>query len=246
MLKGTFSEVFLLKDNFTGDLVVGKVEDIEVGRLEANTLKKLVGVPGVVQFIGLMEHEDNSIILMHPILSNTKHYRPKSIEELKSYYDQLLITLDRIHNLGITHGDIKPSNVLYEESTKTVYIIDFDLSFTGSMIHEYGTKGYRAPEILNSEICTNKIDMWSLGAMFTNDIFKDDLNEIELIEIAYLLVSKDPLLIEFINEHKSELLTVEALDLISKLLVTDPNIRQSASQALLNIFFYKKTFGIRR
>jgi len=72
-------------------------------------------------------------------------------------------------------------------------------------------------------------------------IFKNEFNEVELIEIAHLLQYKETVsLQELFKELQSELLSVEVLDLILKLLVTDPNVRQSASQALTNLFFMKK------
>jgi len=54
-----------------------------------------------------MEHNDNAVLLMQPILSSTKHYRPRLIDEIQHYYCQLLQILERIHKIGITHGDIK-------------------------------------------------------------------------------------------------------------------------------------------
>jgi len=76
-------------------------------------------------------------------------------------------------------------------------------------------------------------------------IFKNEFNEVELIEIAHLLQYKETVsLQELFKELQSELLSVEVLDLILKLLVTDPNVRQSASQALTNLFFYEKAIRI--
>lgn len=83
---------------------------------------------------------------------------------------QLASALCYMHEQQIVHRDLKLENIMYDESTMKVKIIDFGLSgFLGGknfLMKFCGTEGYIAPEIHRQQPYDGRVDMWSLGIMF--------------------------------------------------------------------------------
>jgi Tol biopolymer transport system component len=75
--------------------------------------------------------------------------------------------LGAIHNAGLVHGDIKPSNVVVEESGRVV-VMDFgagtDLT-RGSRFVRAGTPRYMAPEVMAGAPARPESDLFSLGML---------------------------------------------------------------------------------
>mmetsp|Transcript_12231 Transcript_12231/g.22624 ORF Transcript_12231/g.22624 Transcript_12231/m.22624 type:complete len:1055 (-) Transcript_12231:71-3235(-) len=77
---------------------------------------------------------------------------------------QLLLGLRNIHATGILHRDIKPDNLLCNEEGM-LKIADF--GWCTELVEEpnnlAGTFVYMSPEVLASELQTEKVDVWSTG-----------------------------------------------------------------------------------
>ena len=108
----------------------------------------------------------------------------------------LLLSLEYIHNKGLIHGDIKPSNIIINKDNKPV-IIDYDLGkYVSDEIvvskNYFGTFVYISPELIYNSIFNTKTDIWSLGMTFINCIIdnKDIFNYENINDLIRYIVDK--------------------------------------------------------
>jgi MAP/microtubule affinity-regulating kinase len=75
-----------------------------------------------------------------------------------------------LHQQNIVHRDIKLDNILVEESTRMVKLIDFGFSVVvagGQRLKVFcGTPSYMSPEIVRKNEYDGKpVDVWALGVL---------------------------------------------------------------------------------
>ena len=112
-------------------------------------------------------------------------YYPYPLEHVKAISYQLLDALAFLHDLGITHTDLKLENILFVDSAfETKYNSMFDrdeknvknpeirlIDFGSATFHGdshstiVGTRHYRAPEVILELGWDEKCDVWSVGAI---------------------------------------------------------------------------------
>ncbi|XP_032670221.1 serine/threonine-protein kinase S6KL isoform X2 [Odontomachus brunneus] len=87
---------------------------------------------------------------------------------VRIYVAEIALALDFLHNAGVVHRDIKPTNILLDGEGHAV-IIDFGfakwLQRTERTNTFCGTPEYMAPEILRKEYYGQEVDWWSLGVL---------------------------------------------------------------------------------
>lgn len=98
-----------------------------------------------------------------------------------------------IHSAGVCHRDIKPQNLLINETNGTLKLCDFGSAkflVPGETNVSYiCSRYYRAPELIfGSTNYTNKVDVWSCGTvlaelMLDRPIFPGESGVDQLVEI---------------------------------------------------------------
>ncbi|KAI8369410.1 kinase-like domain-containing protein [Radiomyces spectabilis] len=183
---------------------------------------------------------------------------------VKLYMYQLFRSLAYSHTLGICHRDIKPQNLLVNPNTGVLKLCDFGsakILVEGEPNVSYiCSRYYRAPELIfGATTYKCSIDIWSAGCvmgelLMGQPLFPGESGIDQLVEIIKVLGTPSKEQIATMNPHYTEhkfpqikphpfskvfrLKTPpEAIDLISHILVYDPQARLTASEALVHPFF---------
>ena len=153
-----------------------KYEDKVRIEREIEILKK-IRHPNIVHLYGIIETDKQIFIITEYIKGKELyHYillKKKLNEEAACFYfKQILSGVEYLHKLKIAHRDIKSENIIIEQSTNLIKIIDFGLS------NEYGNKDgellrsscgsplYAPPEMLKGELYKGAtVDIWSMGVV---------------------------------------------------------------------------------
>ncbi|GAB1296006.1 Mitogen-activated protein kinase 9 [Apodemus speciosus] len=168
---------------------------------------------------------------------------------------QMLCGIKHLHSAGIIHRDLKPSNIVVK-SDCTLKILDFGLARTACtnfMMTPYVvTRYYRAPEVILGMGYKENVDIWSVGcimgelvkgcvifqgtpsAEFMKKLQPTVRNYVEN-RPKYPGIKFEELFPDWIFPSESErdkIKTSQARDLLSKMLVIDPDKRISVDEAL--------------
>uniref|UniRef100_A0A8C6MBH2 Protein kinase domain-containing protein n=1 Tax=Nothobranchius furzeri TaxID=105023 RepID=A0A8C6MBH2_NOTFU len=102
-------------------------------------------------------------------LLKDRHWIPLTVSEIRPIAKQLLEMLGFLKQIGVTHTDIKPDNIMlvnHESQPFRVKLIDFGLAHRTQKLSEYHLMQavkYRAPEIHLGTPRDESLDLWSLG-----------------------------------------------------------------------------------
>lgn len=106
--------------------------------------------------------------LYKALFARRKHRPPLNLKDWLSLYLDMLYTVHALHKIGITHGDLKPSNIMLWHSLYRVQLILIDFasaSYNGTPPPvKTGTKPYAPPEAyLQTSHPTTQWDIHALG-----------------------------------------------------------------------------------
>jgi len=210
----------------------------------------------------VMDYMPESLYDLSQSYAKRKQLFPNMLLKLYSY--QMFRGLAYIHGLGICHRDIKPQNILVNNSACLLRICDFgsakQLIEGEPNISYICSRYYRAPELIfGNTSYTAALDVWSTGCvigelLLNEPLFPGDSNSDQLIEIIKILGtpsdeqvrSMNPAMKEFVFPYiqpypwkkvfKSEVDPL-LIDLISKVLTYSPQKRLHPLEALLHPYF---------
>lgn len=183
---------------------------------------------------------------------------------VKLFAFQLFSGLNYLHQIGVTHRDIKPQNILVDPENGVLKICDFGsakkIKPGETSIAYIASRFYRAPElVLGSTHYSFSIDIWAAGCVIAEIINsgsplyqgRDSLDQINQIMKVIGPPTKDDLNsfdchIE-LSLFPSELTPLQTLlprhtpqdllDLLTKIFVYNPSSRPSAQECLMHSCF---------
>ena len=158
----------------------------------------------------------------------SKNKLPES--EAVHYFKQIIEGVSYCHSFNIVHRDLKPENLLLDKKNKIIKIADFGmaaLELPNKLLEtSCGSPHYASPEIvMGKPYHGGPSDVWSCGvilfALLTGHLpFNDD-------NIRKLLMK-----VQSGKFQMPQMLSPEARDLISKILVVDPTKRIKTTDIL--------------
>jgi serine/threonine protein kinase len=179
---------------------------------------------------------------------------------------QILCGLKHIHSANIIHRDLKPGNILINADC-SAKICDFGLargvSDDDALLTEYVvTRWYRAPEVVvSAQRYDQSVDVWAIGCILAEMFLKEPVFQgedyIDQLRVIFKLIGTpsdedlenviSPDATNFIRRLKrrerKDFSTVftnaspEAIDLLEKIFVFNPEQRITVDEALRHPFF---------
>ena len=128
----------------------------------------------IVEIFDLISTDDTLLITMEYVPGQDLRYRigrdgPFPPDEAARMGALLCEGLAHAHAAGVVHGDVKPHNVLVDD-TGTLKLVDFGMArvgaIAGASAHSvtFGTPEYVAPEQLTDRFVDARADLYALGA----------------------------------------------------------------------------------
>lgn len=198
----------------------------------------------VIKFFGMKnikdkEYDIDCLIMEYSKFGNLRQFQHNFIkranlsESTLCYFSFLILKgLKYCHMSKIAHLDIKPQNIIIDE-TLNLKLIDFSISIdyrdrNKIKLPSNGTSHYMAPELINSEIIDtkdlDKVDMYSFGAMLFNFAFGIYPDQITSEELEKKL--------EDLKEEKEKIYSDYFIDFLRKIIEKDINKRLNVKQAM--------------
>jgi len=162
--------------------------------------------PNITTIYSIENSGDEIFIVMEFIngieLKEKIKKEPLSLNDSLKIMEQIASGLDIAHKKGITHRDIKTSNIMITQSSGLVKIMDFGLAKIGgsSQITKIGTTigtaAYMSPEQAQGDKADHRTDIWAMGVIFYEMLtgqqpFKGEFEQAVIYSI--LNVEPDPI-----------------------------------------------------
>ena len=260
---GSFGSVYKIQDKNDNKvyalkkIVLNKKdkEDLDSIKNEAYLLKA-IDDENVIKYIDSFFYDDSFYIITE-FCSNLdlKSFINEHKKENKLINEQTIWEIIRnlcggikaIHNNNMIHRDLKPGNIFISDNYK-IKIGDFGIS---KILNETnyaqtfaGTLLYMAPEMINGDKYTNKVDIWALGCIiyelctldycFSDNIIPNIINKINsgkhgIIDTKYYSDRLQNLIDLSLKKNYRERASIEDIIAISEKRITLNEIKKSFS-----------------
>lgn len=204
-------------------------------------IMKLIDHPNILHLYDVWETNSDLYLILEyveggELFDYLCNKGPLSTAEALGYFQQIIFAVDYCHRLNIAHRDLKPENLLMDRD-KNIKIADFGMaawqagSNNGLLRTSCGSPHYAAPEvIMGKEYDGRASDIWSCGvilfALLAGHLPFDDEDLTTLLEKVKSGKYDVPLRIDSM-----------AKELISRMLVNDPEQRITMAEILQHPFF---------
>lgn len=198
-------------------------------------IMKLISHPNVMGLLEVWENKSELYLVLEYVdggelfdylVAKGKLSEPEAVH----YFKQIIQGVAYCHSFNISHRDLKPENLLLDKKNKIIKIADFGmaaLELPNKLLEtSCGSPHYASPEIvMGKPYHGGPSDVWSCGiilfALLTGHLpFNDD-------NIKKLLLK-----VQTGRYQLPQYLTADARDLISKILVLNPERRLTINQIL--------------
>ncbi len=226
------NKILLLENKSTKIKVIAKQSEILQNEYKnLLLLKDIKNIPKIINYennILYIQYQKNTITLNQYIKQN----QTISLDIFYAISIKIVDILKQIHLTGLIHKDLNTNNILYDETTKDIYIIDFELSSSikdkidiNHNIQDLdGHISFISPEQtgrVNREV-DFRSDFYSLGIIFYNLLtLRVPFEAEDLIGVIHQHITKQPLNPMVINKDIPEILA----NLVLKLLEKEPENR---------------------
>eukprot|EP00002_Diphylleia_rotans_P025149 TRINITY_DN4978_c0_g3_i1.p1 TRINITY_DN4978_c0_g3~~TRINITY_DN4978_c0_g3_i1.p1 ORF type:complete len:623 (-),score=138.79 TRINITY_DN4978_c0_g3_i1:916-2784(-) len=242
--EGTFGKVKLGTHLLTSEKVAVKILDKErlVDPQDRERLSreirimKMLNSPHIIRLYEVIDTSKHIFLILENAPGGelfdyiVAHERVKE-KEARKFFRQLVSGIDYCHQRNIIHRDLKPENLLLD-ADNNIKIVDFGFSNqvnAGQLLKTFcGSPAYAAPEMISGrEYIGPEVDMWSLGvilfALLCGYLPFDNSN----VSRLYQQVLKG-------DYHIPEFVSQDAKNLISRLLVLNPEKRATMDEVRLH------------
>ncbi|CAK90137.1 unnamed protein product (macronuclear) [Paramecium tetraurelia] len=181
----------------------------------------------------VMEHCAGGELFYH-----LRKLRRLNEEQAKKYFVQVCLAIEELHKYGVVYRDIKPENILLDLDGY-IRLSDFGLSKPNMDREETaysfcGSPEYMSPEMLMRNGHSFMVDIYCLGALLYEFIYGSPPFYSRNIEQIYNSILNDKISFPPFVKIDSNL-----KDLISKLLIKDPQMRLGSKNGIKEILQHK-------
>mmetsp|Transcript_32446 Transcript_32446/g.75384 ORF Transcript_32446/g.75384 Transcript_32446/m.75384 type:complete len:328 (-) Transcript_32446:92-1075(-) len=196
--------------------------------------------PNIAQLHGVYESPSMAYLLMECCEGGELYARLQqrvvfSDTDAAEATKQMLSAVAYLHSCRVVHRDLKLENFLYDtaESSARLKLIDFGFAHVWDgetpMRMPCGSISYVSPDVLLGQGYTDKCDLWSLGVIVWMLLSGyPPFHGLEWYVVSKIKAGEPDWSYQKRWKHASN----EAVDLVRKLLLTDPQKRPGAAEAL--------------